>query len=238
VTETRATLRYSGTSPTKVRQVLNLIRGLDVSEAREVLRFCERGAADEVAKLLDSAVANAEHNDSLPSDELYVSRAWADEGPTMKRYRPRARGRGTRIRKRTSHVTVVVSRYTEEALLARTERETASGTGAAADRRRRLTRRRRVAASTAAAERHDHDHDHDDEEAADETELVDATEAPEASDVDVAEADAPEVEAAAEEAELEGADETAAEDTAAADEGDADASGGSDERSEAEGTES
>jgi large subunit ribosomal protein L22 len=236
VTETRATLRYSGTSPTKVRQVLNLIRGLDVSEAREVLRFCERGAADEVAKLLDSAVANAEHNDNLPSDELYVSRAWADEGPTMKRYRPRARGRGTRIRKRTSHVTVVVARYTEEALMARTERETASGTGAAADRRRRLTRRRRVAASTAAAEQHDHDHDHehDDEAATDIDENVDVAEA---ADSDVAEADAPEVEAAAEEAELEGAEETSAEDTAAVDESDADSSGGSDERSEAEGTE-
>jgi large subunit ribosomal protein L22 len=224
--ETKATLRYSGTSASKVRQVLNLIRGLDVTAAREVLRFCERGAADEVGKLLDSAVANAEHNDSLPADELFVSRAWADEGPTAKRYRPRARGRGTRIRKRTSHVTIVVARYSEEALTARTERETASGTGAAADRRRRLTRRRRVAASTAAAEQHDHDHDHDDEEISAET-----------SDADVAEADAPEVEAAAEEAEIEGAEETSAEDTDAVDESDADSSGGSDERSEAEGTE-
>jgi large subunit ribosomal protein L22 len=199
--ETRATLRHSGTSPTKVRQVLNLIRGLDVAEAREVLRFCERGAADEVAKLLDSAVANAEHNDSLPADELYVTRAWADEGPTAKRYRPRARGRGTRIRKRTSHVTIVVARYSEEDLMARTAREAASGTGAAADRRRRLTRRRRVAASTAAAETHDHDHDHDDEEGA-------SAEAEET--VDVAEADVAEDEVAAEEAEIEGADETAA----------------------------
>jgi large subunit ribosomal protein L22 len=224
--ETRATLRHSGTSPTKVRQVLNLIRGLDVSEAREVLRFCERGAADEVAKLLDSAVANAEHNDNLPSDELYVARAWADEGPTMKRYRPRARGRGTRIRKRTSHVTIVVARYTEEALTARTQRETASGTGAAADRRRRLTRRRRVAASTAAAEAHDHDHD---EEAVDEDEAVDADETTGVVDEDVAEADETELEAAAEEAEIEGAGETEAgaeDDTEAAaeDAGEAEAS--------------
>jgi large subunit ribosomal protein L22 len=226
--ETRATLRHSGTSPTKVRQVLNLIRGLDVSEAREVLRFCERGAAEEVGKLLDSAVANAEHNDNLPADELYVSRAWADEGPTAKRYRPRARGRGTRIRKRTSHVTIVVARYSEEDLMARTARETASGTGAAADRRRRLTRRRRVAASTAAAETHDHDHD-------DEEEAVDTTEAVEASDTDVAEADAPEVEAAAEEAEIESADETAAEDSDVPGEDEPDSSGRSDERSEAEG---
>jgi large subunit ribosomal protein L22 len=194
--ETRATLKHSGTSASKVRQVLGLIRGLDVNDAREVLRFCERGAADEVAKLLDSAVANAEHNDNLPPDELFVSRAWADEGPTAKRYRPRARGRGTRIRKRTSHVTIVVARYSEDDLMARTARETASGSGAAADRRRRLTRRRRVAASTAAeTEAHDHDHedhdhDHDDEvieetavdevEAAEEVEEVEEVEEDEA----------------------------------------------------------
>jgi large subunit ribosomal protein L22 len=223
--ETRATLRHSGTAPNKVRQVLNLIRGLDVSEAREVLRFCERGAAEEVGKLLDSAVANAEHNDNLPADELYVSRAWADEGPTAKRYRPRARGRGTRIRKRTSHVTIVVARYSEEALTARTERETASGTGAAADRRRRLTRRRRVAASTAAAEQHDHDHDHDHDE--DEETPAEAT-------VDVGEADEPDVQAAAEEAEIEGAEETAGDDVDATGADDSDIADGSDERSEAE----
>ena len=218
--ETRATLRHSGISATKVRQVLNLIRGLDVSEAREVLRFCERGAADEVGKLLDSAVANAEHNDSLPADELFVSRAWADEGPTAKRYRPRARGRGTRIRKRTSHVTIVVARYSEEDLMARTVRETASGTGAAADRRRRLTRRRRVAASTAAAETHDHDHDDEDVASAEVEETA-----------DIAEADAPEVEAAAEEAEIEGAEETSADDVEAVDESEAEASADDDEGS-------
>jgi large subunit ribosomal protein L22 len=205
MSESSATLRYCGTSATKVREVLGLIRGLDVSEAREVLRFCERGAADEVAKLLDSAVANAEHNDNLPTDELFVRRAWADEGPTAKRYRPRARGRGTRIRKRSSHVTIIVARYSEDELLARSAREAASGTGAAAERRRRLTRRRRVAASTAA----EHDHDHEHEEAGDAT--------------TPAEAEAPEIEAAAEEAEIEGADETAAEDVEAVDETDAEA---------------
>jgi large subunit ribosomal protein L22 len=194
--ETSATLKHCGTSATKVRQVLGLIRGLDVTDAREVLRFCERGSAEEVGKLLDSAVANAEHNDLLPADELFITRAWADEGPTAKRYRPRARGRGTRIRKRTSHITIVVARYSEEDLVKRTQRETASGSGAAADRRRRLTRRRRVAASTAAqTETHDHDHDHDHEE-----------------DVDalIGEAELPEVEADAEAAEIGEAAETAA----------------------------
>jgi large subunit ribosomal protein L22 len=186
--ETSATLRHCGSSASKVRQVLGLIRGLDVSDAREVLRFCERGAADEVGKLLDSAVANAEHNDLIPPDELFITRAWADEGPTAKRYRPRARGRGTRIRKRTSHVTIVVARYSEDDLVKRTVRETASGSGAAADRRRRLTRRRRVAASTAAetTEAHDHDHDHDHDEevvedvATTETEETEVDETPEA----------------------------------------------------------
>jgi large subunit ribosomal protein L22 len=143
--------------------VLGLIRGLDVEEAREVLRFCERGAADEVGKLLDSAIANAEHNDNLPVDELFVARCWADEGPTMKRFRPRARGRGTRIRKRTSHVTIVVARYSDDELMRRRARDAASG--GAADRRRRLQRRRRVAAQETAVHEHDHDHEHEAPEA-------------------------------------------------------------------------
>src|SRR6185312_7017744 len=164
---TRATLRYDQASPTKVRQVLDLVRGLDVAEAREILRFSQRAASVEVAKLLDSAIANAEHNDHISSDELFVNAAWADEGPTAKRFRPRARGRGTRIRKRTSHITIEVARYSDDELRARSEREAAAGVGAAAERRRRLSRGRRVAASTAADA---HDHDHDDE-------LEDATEA-------------------------------------------------------------
>jgi large subunit ribosomal protein L22 len=148
--ETRATLRYSGTSPYKVRAVLGLIRGIDVTEARQRLQFCGRDAADEVMKLLDSAIANAEENDHLPADELYVSKAWADEGPTMKRWRPRARGRGTRIRKRSSHVTVVVARYSDEELQIRARREAA--VGRVPDRRRRVGRRRRAEREAAAAE--------------------------------------------------------------------------------------
>ena len=143
---TRATLRYDQSSPTKVRQVLDLIRGLDVAEAREILRFSQRGASEEVAKLLDSAIANAEHNDHIASDELFVSPAWANEGPTAKRFRPRARGRGTRIRKRTSHITIEVSRYSDDELRRAFRARTAAGTGAAAERRRRLSRGRRVAA--------------------------------------------------------------------------------------------
>jgi large subunit ribosomal protein L22 len=126
VPETKATLRYLRTSPTKVREVLELIRGLDVDDARHALRFSERGAARDVLKVLNSAVANADHTLNLPVDELYVSLAYADEGPTIKRWRPRARGRATRIRKRTSHITVVVARLSDEELQARRRREAAA----------------------------------------------------------------------------------------------------------------
>lgn len=149
--ETRATLRHLRTAPNKVRQVLGLIRGLEVDDARETLRFCERGAADEVLKLLDSAVANAENNQQMPADELFVHRAYADEGPTMKRWRPRARGRGTRIRKRTSHITIVVARFSDEELQRRSRRDAAAG-GARRRPSRRPTRRREP------AEEHDHEH--------------------------------------------------------------------------------
>ncbi len=113
---TRAVLRYSRMSPYKVREVLDLIRGKPVAEAEDILRLTERDAAIPVGKLLHSAVANAEANDSLDGEELYVSACFADEGPTIKRWRPRARGRATRIRKRTSHVTIIVSRLPEEQL--------------------------------------------------------------------------------------------------------------------------
>ena len=129
----RAVARYVRTSPYKVREVLDLIRGHQVDRALEILRFCERDAATMVSKVLSSAVANAEHTDQVVSDDLYVSACFADEGPTLKRWRPRARGRATRIRKRTCHVTVIVSRLPETELA----RRRASSPTAAADRRRR-----------------------------------------------------------------------------------------------------
>lgn len=120
--EARATLRFLRTSPYKVRKVLELVRGRDVQAARDVLRFSNRGAARDVRKVLESAVANAEHNLDMPGDELYVARCWADEGLTLRRFRPRARGRVGRIRKRTSHVTIVVDRRPEEELETRRAR--------------------------------------------------------------------------------------------------------------------
>jgi large subunit ribosomal protein L22 len=177
--ETRASLRYLRTSPSKVREVLGLIRGREIDDARERLRFCERGPADDVLKLLDSAVANAESNDNLPEDELFVARAYADEGPTLKRWRPRARGRGTRIRKRTSHVTIIVSRYSDEELERRRRREAGEPR-----RLRRPTRRRRIrreAEEVEAEEEHEHE------------ELEGAEEVEEGLEEDVALADVPDV---------------------------------------------
>ena len=111
--EAIATAKFIRISPTKARQVVDLIRGRHVDDARRVLRFTERGPSPTVAKVLESAIANAEHNRELPADELIVTRAWVDEGPTLRRFRPRAMGRATRIRKRTCHISVVVGRSAE-----------------------------------------------------------------------------------------------------------------------------
>ena len=125
--EALASASYIRMSPTKARLVMDLIRGRHVEDARRVLKFTQRGAALPIAKVLDSAIANAEHNRGLPSDELMVARAWVDEGPTLKRFRPRALGRATRIRKRTCHIYVVVGR-SEEAIAALPERPAAKQT--------------------------------------------------------------------------------------------------------------
>lgn len=110
----KAQAKYVRQSPYKVRRVLDLVRGLPVDEARSVLAFTDRRATEPITKVLHSAVANAEHNHALDADELIIAEAYADEGPTLKRYRPRARGRATRIRKRTSHITIVLADRNEE----------------------------------------------------------------------------------------------------------------------------
>ena len=126
--QTKATLKYLRTSAYKVREVLDLIRGLDVDDARHVLQFSERGPARDVLKVLNSAVANADHTLNIPADELKVAVAFADEGPTIRRWRPRARGRATRIRKRTCHITIIVARLTDAELQQRRRRDGATGT--------------------------------------------------------------------------------------------------------------
>jgi large subunit ribosomal protein L22 len=138
---TRAVLRHSGLSASKVRQVLDLIRGQDVDRAAEILIGTEREAANVIGKVLASAVANAAHNDFQNPDELYVSACYADEGTTAKRWRPRARGRATRIRKRSSHITIIVSRLPEAKLEQRRKRMEA----VSAHRSRRVDASRRRA---------------------------------------------------------------------------------------------
>ena len=180
---TRAQHRHARLSAYKARVVLDLIRGKTIGEADEILAFVERDAAAVIRKVLDSAIANAEHNDEIPADELFVSACYADEGPTLKRWRPRARGRATRIRKRTCHITVIVSRLSE-AELARMRaadqaaREARSGQGAvrakgaaqdAAEARRRRVEKSRSAKAEAAATRAA-----EDEAELDEAELTDA----------------------------------------------------------------
>jgi len=154
---TKASALYVRTSASKVRVVLNLIRGLPVRQADEVLQFTDRDAAATVRKVLASAVANAVHNDEQDADELFVKACFADEGPTLKRFTPRARGRAGRIKKRTSHITIVVARLDDarlEVVQAREARRSAAGrrrgagaaTGATASRRARVERSRQRAA--------------------------------------------------------------------------------------------
>ncbi|MBD8506389.1 50S ribosomal protein L22 [Hoyosella sp. G463] len=104
----RATARYVRVTPMKARRVVDLIRGRDAADALAVLKFAPQAASEPVAKVLASAVANAENNLSLDPRTLVVSEAYVNEGPTLKRFQPRAQGRAFRIRKRTSHITIVV----------------------------------------------------------------------------------------------------------------------------------
>jgi len=112
--ESRATMKYVRTTPRKMRRAVDLIRGQHVEEARRILRFSTLGASHDLGKLVNSAIANAEQNPGVVADNLWISRAWVDEGPTLRRFRPRAYGRATKVRKRTSHVTVVVQTMGEE----------------------------------------------------------------------------------------------------------------------------
>ncbi|MGH9295365.1 MAG: 50S ribosomal protein L22, partial [Acidimicrobiales bacterium] len=131
----RAVTRHADLSAYKVREVLDLIRGQEYARAVEILEYCDRGAADVIGKVLHSCAANAENNLDSPMspEEMYVSACYADEGPTVKRWKPRARGRATRIRKRTCHITLILSRMSEEELERRRRRAAAE----AAERRAR-----------------------------------------------------------------------------------------------------
>jgi large subunit ribosomal protein L22 len=148
---TRATLANSNMAPNKVREVLNLIRDVEYDRAADILAHTDRAAAPVIAKLLHSCAANAEHNDGLDPRELYVATCYADEGTTLKRWRPRARGRATRIRKRSCHITIILARMPDEKIARRRARVAAE----AADRRSRRvagTRRREASGQSEAPE--------------------------------------------------------------------------------------
>ena len=152
----RASVRGSLMSASKARVVLDLIRGRDVVSADQVLQFTEREAARVVRKVLASAVANAVNNDSLEAETLYVKACYADEGPTLRRFKPRARGRATRINKRTCHITIVLDVIEADLLTvvqARRERAVsgrrAGRTGGVADRRARVTKSREARSTKA-----------------------------------------------------------------------------------------
>jgi large subunit ribosomal protein L22 len=162
---TRAQMRYARFSASKARAVLDLVRGLPVGEAAEVLQFTDRGPSVVIAKVLASAIANAEHNDELDGDSLYVSACYADEGPTLKRWRPRARGRATRIRKRTCHITIIVSPMPDEMAARLEARQAAAPTRRPRGRRAQESRRARVARSRGEAVAADTEEEAPDEEA-------------------------------------------------------------------------
>lgn len=113
ITSAKAVARTVRIAPRKARLVIDLIRGKQVGEAISILKFTPRAGSPIIEKVLMSAIANAEHNYDLNLENLYVSEAYVNEGPTMKRYRPRARGSASPINKRTSHITIVVSEKEE-----------------------------------------------------------------------------------------------------------------------------
>ena len=119
----RAVARHVRISPMKARRVVNLVRGLPAKEALTVLQFAPQAASEPVYKVLASAIANAENNERLDPDSLLVSEAYVDEGPTLKRFRPRAQGRAYRIRKRTCHITIEVESVASAAVAAASRRQ-------------------------------------------------------------------------------------------------------------------
>ena len=151
---TRAQGRYLKGSASKARRQLNLIRNESIADARTILQFSDTGVSEVIAKILESAIANAGHNDGIAEDELYVAACYADEGATMKRFRPRARGRASRINKRTSHITIIVARYDNDELDTRRQKAESLGNTSAALAE---ARRRRVQQSQGADDDHAED---------------------------------------------------------------------------------
>ena len=178
---TKAVAKHVRSSAYKARVVLDRIRGLDVRRADEVLALTQRDIARDIRKVLRSAVANAVNNEGQDAEELFVVACFADEGTTLKRFRPRARGRATRIRKRTCHITVIVARMSDDRLeILRAKAEGASASAAAARRARVDASRRRAEAAQESSDQVEDD-------------VVEGDSIEDVSDETVAEADAVEV---------------------------------------------
>ncbi len=178
---TKAVAKHVRSSAYKARVVLDLIRGLDVRRADEVLALTQRDIARDIRKVLRSAVANAVNNEGQDAEELFVVACFADEGTTLKRFRPRARGRATRIRKRTCHITVIVARMSDDRLeILRAKAEGASASAASARRARVDASRRRAEAAQESSDQVEDD-------------VVEGDSIEDVSDETVAEADAVEV---------------------------------------------
>jgi len=194
---TKAVAKHVRSSAYKARVVLDLIRGLDVRRADEVLALTQRDIARDIRKVLRSAVANAVNNEGQDAEELFVVACFADEGTTLKRFRPRARGRATRIRKRTCHITVIVARMSDDRLeILRAKAEGASASAAAARRARVDASRRRAEAAQESSDQVEDD-------------VVEGDSIEDVSDETVAEADA----AASDDEAAEDAADDAADDT-------------------------
>ncbi|TDT15336.1 large subunit ribosomal protein L22 [Ilumatobacter fluminis] len=203
---TKATAKYVRSSAYKARVVLDLIRGLPVHQADEVLQFTDRAIAHDIRKVLASAVANATDTDSgayiADADELFVLACFADEGPTLRRFRPRARGRATRIRKRTCHITIVVARMSEDRLEVVQARAEGRSSSQSANRRARVERsRQRAEQAKAGVDQIDADEAETDaieDENADDiaTDEVEGFAGVEETEVETVEVDAAEVDAA------------------------------------------
>ncbi|MBV1893425.1 MAG: 50S ribosomal protein L22 [Ilumatobacteraceae bacterium] len=183
---TKATAKYVRTSASKARVVLDLVRGLDVNSADEVLQFTERHVARDVRKVLASAVANAVNNDEQDADELYIVACFADEGPTLRRFRPRARGRASRINKRSCHITVIVARMSDERIEIITARQERAGGGSGRGRPQSSSASRKARVERSRAKEAADAGDEVDTEA---TEVDETTVATDGADVEVTESD-------------------------------------------------
>ena len=137
--EARAQARYVRVTPMKARRVVDLIRGMQASDAQDVLRFAPQAASEPVGKVLASAIANATNNHAMDARQLVVAQAFVDEGPTLKRIRPRAQGRAYRIGKRTSHITVIVSDGTVAAVAPKATKKPAAAKPEKADKAEKPT---------------------------------------------------------------------------------------------------